>query len=58
METGVSRAREESLFERVKTLEDLVATLRGSVLKSSAVASHRDDVDDDVMGEDEEDEDD
>jgi hypothetical protein len=54
MEIGVSRAREENLFERVKPLEALVATLRGSVLKPSAVASHRDDIDNDVMREDEE----
>jgi hypothetical protein len=58
MEIGVSRAREENLFERVKTLEALVATLRRSVLKSSAVAAHRHDVDDDVMRGDEEDEED
>jgi hypothetical protein len=44
----------ENIFQRVKTLEALVATLRGSVLKPSAVASHRDEVDDDVMREDEE----
>jgi hypothetical protein len=39
---SVSRMREDSLFDRVSTLEAMVATLRDSTHKPSVVATHRD----------------
>jgi hypothetical protein len=38
---SVSRMREDSLFDRVSTLEALVATLRDSTHRPSVVATHR-----------------
>jgi hypothetical protein len=40
--TSVSRMREDSLFDRVSTLEAMVATLRDSTHRLSVVATHRD----------------
>jgi exonuclease III len=39
---SVSRMREDSLFDRVSTLEAMVATLRDSTHRPSVVATHGD----------------
>jgi hypothetical protein len=39
---SVSRMREDSIFDRVSTLEAMVATLRDSTHRPSVVATHRD----------------
>ena len=55
---NVSRIREDNLFDRVSTLEAMVATLRDSTHQPSVVATHRDskfvmNEEDDVVEEDE-----
>ena len=55
---NVSRIREDNLFDRVSTLESMVATLRDSTHQPSVVATHRDskvvmNEEDDVVEEDE-----